>query len=680
MPKAPPIPKRTDSLPSGTPQSPPIPPAPIKKVLSSHKSRVFWEAYNSKSRLSGHSHGHFHIHSHSHSHNHSPRKMSQETGEHMPTNTSNTHGGNHDMPSAPFNYEMKTLFRDNFKTLYEFYESEKLCDVEIIVNKRSFRCHKMVLACSSLYFRAMFMSEMAESKQDMITIHDIDESAMEKLIKFAYTSKIVLTVENVQPILFASSILQIETVAGACCDFMKTHLHPSNCIDVRNFAEQHNRVELMRMADDYILDHFMEIKETEEFKSMSYKLILHAVSSQELHVDSESQVYEAVMKWITHNPSERVIHLTPLLTMIKFPLISPTYLMEKVESETIVKSNLECRDLLDEAKYYQMSIANLVPDFKVNQRTRPRKSYAGVLFCVGGRGSSGDPFKSIECYDPRKNKWFQVAEMNTRRRHVGVCSANGILYAVGGHDGTEHLNSGEVFDPKTNQWKHIAPMGTLRRGIALASLGGPIYAVGGLDDSTCFNSVERYDPAADVWTFVASMNTPRGGVGVAALKGQLYALGGNDGTSSLDRCERYDPFVNKWTSISNMKKRRAGAGVAVLDGSIYVVGGFDDNSPLDSMEKYDFNTDTWTVLAKMSTCRGGVGVGTLGGFLYAVGGHDGSNYLNSVEAYDPITNRWEYIPSIDVCRAGAGVTTLFCRIEDLREQGRLGNGGAAGRL
>lgn len=51
---------------------------------------------------------------------------------------------------------------------------------------------------------------------------------------------------------------------------------------------------------------------------------------------------------------------------------------------------------------------------------------SGVLFCVGGRGATGDPFKTVECYDPRKNRWFQVAEMNTRRRHVGVCSVNGM--------------------------------------------------------------------------------------------------------------------------------------------------------------------------------------------------------------------------------------------------------------
>ena len=57
-------------------------------------------------------------------------------------------------------------------------------------------------------------------------------------------------------------------------------------------------------------------------------------------------------------------------------------------------------------------------------------NFSGVLFCVGGRGASGDPYKTIECYHPMKNRWFQVTEMNTRRRHVGVCTFNGKIFTL----------------------------------------------------------------------------------------------------------------------------------------------------------------------------------------------------------------------------------------------------------
>ncbi|KAJ8297517.1 hypothetical protein KUTeg_024048 [Tegillarca granosa] len=242
------------------------------------------------------------------------------------------------------------------------------------------------------------------------------------------------------------------------------------------------------------------------------------ISSSDLNVNDETEAYEAVMMWIQHDVDNRKTHLAEIMSKVRLPLLNPSYLQRHVATNSLVRNCIECRDYLDEAKFYHMSLANLVQKIPLSQRTRARKSYAGVLFCVGGRGSSGDPFKSVECYDPRKDCWFLVSEMTTRRRHVGVCCTGGLLYAIGGHDGNKHMKSGEVYDPVSNKWKVISLMSTPRRGLSVACLGGAIYSVGGLDDSTCYNTVERYDPGSDTWTFVASMNTPRGGVGVVSLK------------------------------------------------------------------------------------------------------------------------------------------------------------------
>ena len=62
----------------------------------------------------------------------------------------------------------------------------------------------------------MFTSEMAESCQQCITIQDIEQCALQQLIDFAYTAKIKLNVENVQSLLYASSILQVCTLHVFC--------------------------------------------------------------------------------------------------------------------------------------------------------------------------------------------------------------------------------------------------------------------------------------------------------------------------------------------------------------------------------------------------------------------------------------------------------------------------------
>lgn len=53
-------------------------------------------------------------------------------------------------------------------------------------------------------------------------------------------------------------------------------------------------------------------------------------------------------------------------------------------------------------------------------------------------------------------------------------------------------------------------------------MNGYVYAVGGCDSWNCLNSVERYDPATNSWTSVSPLNTARRGCGVAVYNGKLY--------------------------------------------------------------------------------------------------------------------------------------------------------------
>ncbi len=48
------------------------------------------------------------------------------------------------------------------------------------------------------------------------------------------------------------------------------------------------------------------------------------------------------------------------------------------------------------------------------------------------------------------------------------------------------------YDPHTNRWSPVAPMNTKRKHLGVSTLDGMVYAIGGRDDSTELNSVERY--------------------------------------------------------------------------------------------------------------------------------------------------------------------------------------------
>ena len=62
-------------------------------------------------------------------------------------------------------------------------------------------------------------------------------------------------------------------------------------------------------------------------------------------------------------------------------------------------------------------------------------------------------------------------------------------------------------------------------------LNGLVYAVGGFNGSLRVRSIDKYDPLKDTWNSCASMEARRSTLGVAVLNGNIYAVGGFDGAA-----------------------------------------------------------------------------------------------------------------------------------------------------
>ena len=59
----------------------------------------------------------------------------------------------------------------------------------------------------------------------------------------------------------------------------------------------------------------------------------------------------------------------------------------------------------------------------------------GIVYAVGGFNGSLR-VRTVECFDPIKHIWSQVTNMEARRSTLGTGVLNGLIFAVGGFDGT----------------------------------------------------------------------------------------------------------------------------------------------------------------------------------------------------------------------------------------------------
>ncbi|CAH8645875.1 unnamed protein product [Heterobilharzia americana] len=156
-------------------------------------------------------------------------------------------------------FELNHYLKEVMNAMYELFQSQKLTDVTLCVNSESIKCHRIVLAGASPYFRAMFTSEMREALLPKIKLHYISATALKKLIDFAYTGRIQISERNVCELLIAASMIQMSHVVQACCSFLKHQLHPSNAIGIQEFAHSNNCSELSFIAQKFIDQNFSEI-------------------------------------------------------------------------------------------------------------------------------------------------------------------------------------------------------------------------------------------------------------------------------------------------------------------------------------------------------------------------------------------------------------------------------------
>ncbi|VFV29103.1 kelch-like protein 2 [Lynx pardinus] len=508
-----------------------------------------------------------------------------------------------------------------FKVMNELRSQNLLCDVTIVAEDMEISAHRVVLAACSPYFHAMFTGEMSESRAKRVRIKEVDGWTLRMLIDYVYTAEIQVTEENVQVLLPAAGLLQLQDVKKTCCEFLESQLHPVNCLGIRAFADMHACTDLLNKANTYAEQHFADVVLSEEFLNLGIEQVCSLISSDKLTISSEEK---------------------------------------RVEEEALVKNSSACKDYLIEAmKYHLLPTEQRILMKSVRTRLRTPMNLPKLMVVVGGQAPKA--IRSVECYDFKEERWHQVAELPSRRCRAGMVYMAGLVFAVGGFNGSLRVRTVDSYDPVKDQWTSVANMRDRRSTLGAAVLNGLLYAVGGFDGSTGLSSVEAYNIKSNEWFHVAPMNTRRSSVGVGVVGGLLYAVGGYDGASRqcLSTVECYNATTNEWTYIAEMSTRRSGAGVGVLNNLLYAVGGHDGPLVRKSVEVYDPTTNTWRQVADMNMCRRNAGVCAVNGLLYVVGGDDGSCNLASVEYYNPTTDKWTVVSScMSTGRSYAGVTVI----------------------
>ena len=136
-----------------------------------------------------------------------------------------------------------------FQNLKYLQENEKFCDIILRPSSEpnySIKSHRLVLAASSIYFKAMFSGGFRENnKCKEVFIDNVNGPTLQSIVDFMYSSQIYIKESNVQNLLIAAKMLQMEQIVNACCVFLELNFEPGNCLGIEEFAKTYGCLDLV---------------------------------------------------------------------------------------------------------------------------------------------------------------------------------------------------------------------------------------------------------------------------------------------------------------------------------------------------------------------------------------------------------------------------------------------------
>ena len=331
----------------------------------------------------------------------------------------------------------------------------------------------------------------------------------------------------------------------------------------------------------------------------------------------EEEVFEGIIAWVNHDTENREHYFEDLFRHVRLSAMSVQFITEVIERDELVTRSHDSQSLVtqtlgvpdeerDEPRGVTESIVLLskngcascfIPATETWYDLARLPSFnemRAVTICEGFVYAIGweDDRLTIEKFDPQKNIWSEVLSTLTSLPMAAVSVEDSIFLLM--------ENGVTRFKPADSSWLDMAPMDSSRRGLCAVSLNGLVYAIGGHDGlrQLGLDSVERYDPQSDEWEYVSSMDEKRSFASATVMGNKIFVVGGTgDYFLPLQNCELYDPITDTWSLLAaELCVPRSNAAIGKAKRKIFVFGGTFSNG---IVECFDRVKEEWSEIGKM---------------------------------------------------------------------------------
>ena len=504
-----------------------------------------------------------------------------------------------------------------------------LCDITLITkDDQELKAHRNILSAASPFFCKLLQSDMKENREGIVRLEEISGSVMEDVLEFIYTGTVEVTEENAEELVVATNYLLVTNLKTIASRFIQQRMCELNCISTFYLAEKYDCEELLNDSRS-----FASVADMKEFLSLEAKEVERWISSDDIVVETEAEVFQIAQKWVEHNKSERKAAFEELLRHVRLVFVLRDYLLNVATNE-LVRDNAGCFTLVSDA----IRQTTFSSDDDLLQSPRKGLDTRAIVACEG---------EYAFCYVPQKDEWKRLptCSCSAKKPSIGIPSTHIIRF----RDQLIKfcsLGLAERYDPFLNGWSSFPfcfGIGwnkvTVIKG-ELFSIHETVARIKKDRINTKTVTIKKFQVETCSWQKLhSSSQCYRKDSCVIGSDNFLYLLGGTLPHTSqhVAKVDRFDITEKKWEEITDMQQARGGAFGVASQEKIFVAGGADEESTvLKTCEVYNISTNEWQLIANLNVYRTHGSMVCLGGTLYVLGGFDQSkkNPERSVECYD----------------------------------------------
>ena len=186
------------------------------------------------------------------------------------------------------------------------------------------------LSAASDFFCTLLNSDMRENREGIIRLEHITETVMRDVLEFMRCGGVMITQENATYLLEAADYLLLPSLKTIVVRFLERKLSPSNCVSTYYYAEKYKCEDLVVTSRKCFLSKFAAVAQSQEFLNLESQQVEKWISSDEIGVSSEEEVFNVILQWIEQSKSERKGKFKELFRHVRLPYLSRDYLRRHV--------------------------------------------------------------------------------------------------------------------------------------------------------------------------------------------------------------------------------------------------------------------------------------------------------------------------------------------------------------